>query len=477
MRRRAQPMYRGGYRYSRRYRGGKGNNSGKSGNNSGKSGNTTNGQRTSRPPAYFPNPMAIQQFDVNKEYKRDDFVTSERKDVSYIVLADSVTGKEPKENPTEFKEIPAYEGSVDKSYNEGDLIIFGNDHIIYQRIDSSNPELPYQAGQDPDGNPYAWLLRAIHEGATAPIPPSEYEPKKGNNSGKMGNNSGKSAAAGEIQDFDKVTIYNTGDLIRYEGKIYRMTLPFGSSGYDPSGHPDHFVEMIEGPNGLQEATTTSVPAGEIQDYDNFKAYSAGDLIRYKSEVGDTPFEGKIYKMTAGIGAAGYAPPGHPDNFVEMIKGPNGLEEAPTTTVPAGQIQDYDNFKAYKAGDLIRYKSEVGDTAFEGKIYKMTAGIGAAGYDPPGHPDNFVEMIEGPNGLQEAPRTTTTAEPPAYDDTVVYKLGDVIKGPDGKIYKMIDGIGLPGYPPPRPTNWELVTAGGGRRRRRTRNKRRRGSRRH
>jgi hypothetical protein len=335
--------------------------------------------------------QTIQGYDSTKEYKRDDIVANEG-DEFYMVIADSVTGKEPSANPTEFKLIPR--GGAE-TYNVNDLAVF--EGAVFKRIEPAEGEAPYEPGKGPRENPTAWMGIAIRGSLNS-------GKGKGNNSGKKGNNSGNSAAAGEIQDFDKVTIYNTGDLIRYEGKIYKLIVPFGSSGYNPSGYPDHFVEMIEGPNGLQEVTTTSVPAGEIQDYDNFKAYSAGDLIRYKSEVGDTAFEGKIYKMTVGIGAAGYA--------------------------------------------------------------------------PPGHPDNFVEMIEGPNGLQEAPRTTTTAEPPAYDDTVVYKLGDVIKGPDGKIYKMIDGIGLPGYPPPRPSNWELVTAGGGRRRRRTqRSKRRKGSRRH
>ena len=42
--------------------------------------------------------------------------------------------------------------------------------------------------------------------------------------------------------------------------------------------------------------------------------------------------------------------------------------------------------------------------------------------------------------------------PNYDNNKVYQLGDMVTK-DGVVYKMIDGIGDAGYPPPRPTNWE------------------------
>ena len=40
----------------------------------------------------------------------------------------------------------------------------------------------------------------------------------------------------------------------------------------------------------------------------------------------------------------------------------------------------------------------------------------------------------------------------YDNGKVYQLGDMVTK-DGVVYKMIDGIGAAGYPPPRPTNWQ------------------------
>jgi hypothetical protein len=112
------------------------------------------------------------------------------------------------------------------------------------------------------------------------------------------------------------------------------------------------------------------------------------------------------------------------------------------------------------------------------VYKMTDGIGVAGYPPP-RPGNW-EVV--PNTSVIIPSTTTMglaalAAIANYSDAIVYKKGDVVRGPDGKVYKMVDGIGVAGYRPPRPGNWELVPAGGGRRRRTRRSKRRRGSGRH
>jgi hypothetical protein len=47
--------------------------------------------------------------------------------------------------------------------------------------------------------------------------------------------------------------------------------------------------------------------------------------------------------------------------------------------------------------------------------------------------------------------------PEYNDNTIYKVGDMVKK-DGVVYKMIDGIGDKGYPPPRPTNWQPQAQG-------------------
>ena len=55
--------------------------------------------------------------------------------------------------------------------------------------------------------------------------------------------------------------------------------------------------------------------------------------------------------------------------------------------------------------------------------------------------------------------TTPIPVEKYDNNKIYKVGDLVNE-DGIVYKMIDGIGVPGYPPPRPTNWEPVPTGSG-----------------
>jgi hypothetical protein len=44
----------------------------------------------------------------------------------------------------------------------------------------------------------------------------------------------------------------------------------------------------------------------------------------------------------------------------------------------------------------------------------------------------------------------------YDNNKIYRLGDIVTK-DRQTYKMIDEIGAAGYPPPRPTNWQLMTS--------------------
>ena len=161
------------------------------------------------------------------------------------------------------------------------------------------------------------------------------------------------------------------------------------------------------------------------------------------------------------------------------RAPTTAMAAPTTTMAATttamatttvQVPAYSPTKVYVKGDVIRGQ--------DGKVYKMNEGVGAAGYPPPR--PGVWEVV--PNAPIILPSTTTMglAAIVAYSDTKVYAKGDVVRGPDGKVYKMVDGVGVAGYPPPRPGNWEVVATGGAkqRRRRRTqRSKRRRGSRRH
>jgi thiol-disulfide isomerase/thioredoxin len=69
------------------------------------------------------------------------------------------------------------------------------------------------------------------------------------------------------------------------------------------------------------------------------------------------------------------------------------------------------------------------------------------------PKPIEEVLE--EQIPERVIEASSEEP--YNDSKVYQLGDVVTK-DGITYKMIDGIGAPGYPPPRPTNWQPVITG-------------------
>jgi len=119
---------------------------------------------------------------------------------------------------------------------------------------------------------------------------------------------------------------------------------------------------------------------------------------------------------------------------------NSLIERFTTTAPP-----YDNGKRYEVGDVVTK---------DGQIYRMIDGIGAPGYPPP-RPTNWqligaTSPVSSP--LPPSPPSTSSASP--YDNNRTYQLGEIVSK-DGKTYKMIDGIGAPGYPPPRPTNWREI----------------------
>jgi hypothetical protein len=93
--------------------------------------------------------------------------------------------------------------------------------------------------------------------------------------------------------------------------------------------------------------------------------------------------------------------------------------------------EYDNGKVYQLGDMVTK---------DGVVYKMIDGIGAPGYPPP-----------RPTNWQPQNNVVSNVSAPEYDNGKVYQLGDMVTK-DGVVYKMTDGIGAAGYPPPRPTNW-------------------------
>jgi hypothetical protein len=102
-------------------------------------------------------------------------------------------------------------------------------------------------------------------------------------------------------------------------------------------------------------------------YDNARKYAENDVIT---------FEGKIYKLKEGIGAAGYSPATHPRYWTEVTSALASSPRAP----PA-----YENAITYYTNDII---------TFNGKVYRLREGIGAAGYSPATHPQYWTEVRSG-----------------------------------------------------------------------------------
>jgi hypothetical protein len=79
----------------------------------------------------------------------------------------------------------------------------------------------------------------------------------------------------------------------------------------------------------------------------------------------------------------------------------------------------------------------------------------AGYycPPPSLQTQPASSQTQPASSQTQPDSSQRQQPdvPEYDNGKIYKVNDFVKK-DGIVYKMIDGIGAPGYPPPRPNNW-------------------------
>jgi hypothetical protein len=108
------------------------------------------------------------------------------------------------------------------------------------------------------------------------------------------------------------------------------------------------------------------------------------------------------------------------------------------------VPEYDNGKIYKVNDMVKK---------DGIVYKMIDGIGAPGYPPP-RPTNWQAQGPAQPATSQAQPASSQAQLviPEYDNRKIYKVNDFVKK-GGIVYKMIDGIGAPGYPPPRPTNWQ------------------------
>ena len=130
-------------------------------------------------------------------------------------------------------------------------------------------------------------------------------------------------------------------------------------------------------------------SNSIRMYDNSVTYSPGAVVS---------FNGKLYEMVEGAGAAGYSPDRQGDQLWKPL---------------------YDNNTTYQVGAVVRYK---------GMTYQMVEGAGAAGYAP------------------DRPGDKLWAQ--AYSNSAVYRVGDRVAFKGG-MYSMVEGAGAAGYAPDRP----------------------------
>lgn len=70
----------------------------------------------------------------------------------------------------------------------------------------------------------------------------------------------------------------------------------------------------------------AIDAAKIREYDNFRIYSAGDIVLQNN---------KIYKFNTHIGAAGYGPSTHPSAWTEQSAAPSLADYATTAALTSG----------------------------------------------------------------------------------------------------------------------------------------------
>lgn len=230
------------------------------------------------------------------------------------------------------------------------------------------------------------------------------------------------------QSYDNTRRYNTGEIVSFEGKIYKLKNTIGAAGYSPTSHPIYWE--------LESTSPAPTFPSSAQSYDNTRRYSEGETVS---------FEGKIYELKNTIGAAGYSPSSHP-NFWLLSTNPAPASPAPTTALPAtpSSAESYDNSRKYNKGEIV---------SFEGKTYKLKEYIGAAGFGPTSHPKYWELVSTSPVTTSPAPTTPSFVK--LYDNSRIYNKGELVSF-EGNTYKFKEFTNGPGYgPTSHPNYWEKL----------------------
>ena len=106
--------------------------------------------------------------------------------------------------------------------------------------------------------------------------------------------------------YDNNKPYKVGDVVSYQGSIFKMIEGAGPPGYAPDREGDKLWELVSGPGNKVH------PGKGPAQYDNNKAYVVGDVVTY---------QGSVFKMIEGAGPPGYAPDREGDKLWELVSGP------------------------------------------------------------------------------------------------------------------------------------------------------------
>jgi hypothetical protein len=159
-------------------------------------------------------------------------------------------------------------------------------------------------------------------------------------------------------------------------QVYNQILPLLIPIFDTKAEVQH-THPISNVVGLQEALINA----KIQDYNNFKIYSAGDMVTA---------DNRFFKFNTTIGAAGYGPITHPSAWTEQSARPDLSGYALTTAVTAGLAGKANTTHTHLIADTTGLQ-----TALDGK--SATTHLHTGVYAPITH----SHLIADTTGLQAA----------------------------------------------------------------------------
>ena len=214
--------------------------------------------------------------------------------------------------------------------------------------------------------------------------------------------------------YDNGKIYGAGELVTLNGYTYKK-IAYGSSGWGPSGEMTSNQSWTFVPeSGQREQVNPDNLHGNSIDtatgYCNWTIYNPDDHVTYPGPPLDSNNRCTIgnvsgscvYKMTNGIGAAGYTPYASPGNW-ELIPG--------SCSESQSELENWGNLVGAKIGKIPI--TSVSKLSNETVAYFINDGIYTKIVDSNGHgtyyvgsiddfnPDSYLQFIYNPNSYDSS----------------------------------------------------------------------------